>query len=371
MNPFISKTNSTPQDTPSFIKSCLIGLLVFMLLFVGLEFGYRTALLNDFLPVRSIGSYHTQFELKLFKLRDYVAKYGGVDVIIIGNSMVNTGIIPGEIANEYESSTGNQLRIFNFGIEGLTISPISDISQYLANKYHPGTLLVFTEMRDYVHNNGEETEETFDDNAWIQNQLGNWSIEGTLADHSYALQHFLSLRNWSRSDFLDSYNLAYNRLNAISETGYEEDSYTATTNSLIREPDPSNVQDAILFKEYQNYKMALDRIEDLKNILALQNEGTKVILSEMPVYPSYFIYFGDARVRQKYLTTLNRIANQSHSLFVPPVNPSIIPLDGRSDNHHLNYKGAPIYSEALGVQLGSLCSQRGICLNYATGPTTP
>lgn len=366
--------NNQSNDKPiphSFLNSCLIGTITFLLLFGLLEVGFRTEVLSGFLPVRSIGSYHTQFEQKLFKLDDYVQTYGGVDVIIIGNSMINTGIVPGKIANQYNDLTGNKPRIFNFGVEGLTISPISELADFLVKRYHPDTLLLFTEIRDYVANNGVAVEENFYNNAWMRLRLGNWSPEGFLVDRSLALQHLLSLRNWSSADFLENYNLAYNRFNAISQTGYEEEFNKANSSDLFKKPDPQNPEDAELLALYKNFSLSEDRIADLESILSLRQLGTQVIVSEMPIYPIFYDYFGGREVHDTYIQKVESIVTASGGIFLPSINPYLIPLDGRSDDHHLNVNGAPVFSTILGKELAKLCLNNVICLDPATERQSP
>lgn len=371
MNPTTQKQPSTNTPAHSFIVTCVIGLLVFGALFGALEAAFRLNLFANFLPVRSVGSYHAQFEQKLFKLEDYVNKYGGVDVIVIGNSMVNTGIIPGTAANRYAELTGDQLRIFNFGVEGLTVSSVAILCNYLVENYHPGTLLVYTEMRDYIANNGDDVAQEFLNNAWMQYQIGHWSLQGFIVDHSQALQHLLAFRNWSRYDFLTSYNTAYHRQDATWETGYEEDAKKPKIESIIRKPDPANPQDAPIFAELKNYKMAPEKIEALKEILSLQEKGVRVLFSEIPVYPTYYGYFDDDNARPAYLTEINETISAAGSYFIPTINQMRIPLNGRSDNHHLNRIGAPIYSQYLGSQLGDLCNEQQICLQPSSGATLP
>ena len=362
-------TKNDPKTDPSFLVSCLIGVLVFISLFVLLEAGYRTGLLKGFLPIRSVGSYHSQFEQKLFKLDDYVNTYGGVDVILLGNSMVNTGIMPGNVANEYNTLTGSKPRIFNFGVEGLTISPISDIARILVERYHPGTLILFTEMRDYIANNGDDVEQNFLDNPWIQLQLGNWSLKGAAVDRSVALQHLISLRNWSRYDFYTSYNTSYNRYYRLTQTGYEEEARRPSVITIVRDPDPNNPKDAANFALFKNYKMAIERISDLQKVLYLHAQGTEVLVGEMPIYPTYYQYLESDAVRTRYLTDISQFVESFDGTFIPNMNPMMIPVNGRADDHHLNFIGAPIYSDYLGKELGNLCLSDAVCLKLSAEDT--
>jgi len=364
---------STPRKSlpalRSFIHACLIGLLVFGLLFSVLEAAFRLNWLLKLLPMRSVGDYHTQFEQKLFKLDDYVQVNGGVDVILLGNSMINTGIDPAILAERYQELTGQSLRVFNFGIEGLTIAPLSDVAQILTDRYHPGTILLFTEMRDYVKSNGVEVETNFLDNVWIQSQLGKPSLGGTFIEHSLALKHLLSLRNWTRSDFVATYKINLERMANTTAQGYEADLNIGK--NITRVPDPENKNDQAAFELLQNFVMDPDRIADLNSILSLQNSGTQILVTEVPVYPTYYAFFGEAGVREQYLTDIAHIVKEGKSVFLPAVDETIIPLYGRADNHHLNYLGAPIYSRYLAEELAAYCLRHNTCLSAAPETRLP
>jgi hypothetical protein len=101
----------------------------------------------------------------------------------------------------------------------------------------------------------------------------------------------------------------------------------------------------------------------LNRILALRSRGVQVWISEIPTYPTYSAYFGDAQIRDKYLQDIAAIVDKGGGIFLPAVDESLIPLEGRSDNHHLNLYGAPIYSYALAQQLADLCNNQNLCLS--------
>jgi hypothetical protein len=345
-----------------FLASLIWGVLVFIVLCFGFEIACQAGALDRVFPLRSVGSYHAQFEIKWFKLEDYVRQNGGVDVILLGNSMVNTGIDPDILAARYKELTGKDLRIFNFGVEGLTIAPLEKVAQILQDKYHPGSIILYTEMRDYIASNGVDVENQFLSNAWMQYHLGSPSLTGQLISSSSALQHLLPLRNWSRADFLDSFIVDLQRVNGMTASGYEADHKTGK--DVDKVPDPNDPAEQPEFALFKDYTMAPERITDLKNIIALQDQGTQVLVAEFPAYVTYYRYTS-ADVVAKYNQAIASLVKADGSVYLPAVPYDEITLADRSDNHHLNYKGAPLYSSLLGEQLAELCNQQGVCLSAA------
>ena len=363
----MKNTNTTPPAAPeqkakprSFFTACLSGLLVFAILGGLLEGVCRLGWADKALPLRSMGNYHTQFETKWFKLDEYVRENGGVDVILLGNSMVNSGIDPEILTAKYAELTGEKIRIFNFGVEGLTIEPLSDLAQLLVEKYHPGTIILFTEMRDYIAGNGDQVTDDFLANAWVQQQLGNPSFEGYLEGNSQALQHLLPLRYWANSDFLDTYLLNLRRLSETTASGYEAARGTEVDVNL--EPDPADPKEAAIFELFKNYTMMPERIAALEKILAYERSGTQIIVTEMPVFFTYYTYLENESDREEYLARLQEITLENGGAYLEMISYQPIHNSGFADNHHLNYMGAETYTNLFAQQLADLCNTQQMCL---------
>jgi hypothetical protein len=359
-SPVPPKAAQKKSHSHSILTAIFSGLLVFVILAGLLEGAFRLDIGESVFPLRSVGNYHTQFEIKWFKLEDYVKKNGGVDVILLGNSMVNTGIDPKIVAARYGELTGEDVRIFNFGVEGLTVEPLSDLAKILMDKYHPRVIILYTEMRDYITGNGNQTTSDFLSNAWIQQQLGHSSVEGFLETNSLALQRVLPLRFWSQPDFIDDYLFEIKRNNDTSKQGYEPEKKVGT--DITTPPSQDDPDEAANFALFKDFKIDPGRQADLENILSFTREGTVVIVSEMPAYPTFYAYIDDPSVRETYLKDIQTIVEGSGGVFVPAISYDLIPLSGRADNHHLNKEGASIYSSLLAEQLAALCAEQEICL---------
>jgi hypothetical protein len=349
----------TPHQKKSPVLIILFFILFLIIISTSCEMIARMPWVDKLSPYRSYGDYHYQFEIKWFRLQDYVKQNGGVDVIILGSSLANTGIDPDVMAKSFYNQTGINLRIFNFGVEGLTVAPNSVTAGLLEKRYHPQLLIYITEMRDYIAGNGQDYEISFLADPWFQYMLGNFNLYGWAVDHSSALQHYLPYRNWMRDDFLETLPLYLKRFRDTTASGYELDRHIGENVDAF--PDPNNPEDGKYFAAYQNYQIDPVRLENLQTILALGDNGkTKILVVEMPVHPTFYVYVGGDDVHKQFQQTLATIIKDDGGLFLPAEDCGNIPLEGRSNRWHLNYQGAPIFSECLGQQLSNLVDQQSL-----------
>lgn len=365
----IQKKSFRRQNKRSFFASLAWGILAFIFMMGSLEVLAHTKYINKVFLTRSVGSYHTQFEIKWFALQHYVDKNHGVDVVILGNSMVNTGIDPVIFEDKYYSLSGEKLRVFNFGVEALTVEPLSVLAQLINERYHPGTIILFTEMRDYIADNGTEVTRQFLDNSWMRYQMGIPSLEGYLVDHTAIFKYLLTWRNWSSASFLDDQRTVLYRQANVTPQGYEPD-----RNQDVFDPSQPSVVDPAQRDKFAlaaNFEIAPSRALNLQEIISLNTTGVHVIVTEMPVYPTYFAYFGPASVRTQYLQDLGLLVQNAGGVFVSAIPYTDIPLSGRVDDHHLNVDGAPVFSELLAEQLYTACENHQSCIYPASSDTQP
>ncbi len=356
------------KKSHSFLSSVIWGFLAFAVLLAALAGLARTDFITAFFPLRSVGSYHSQFELKWFDLQNYVTEHGGVDVVILGNSTVNTGIDPVIFQSRYRELSGKDLRVFNFGVEGLTIEPLSEIAKLIDATYHPGTIILFTEMRDYIASNGVEVSQQFLGNSWMRYQMADFSVQGFLIDHVTLLEYLLPFRNWSNPTFTDTYRLTLYRQGNLSPEGYEPEKYIGFGGHI---PDPTNPEEIIKYKQAANYSIDPGRIRDLLDVISLQQNGTRVLITEIPLYPTYFVYFGSSAVREQYLAAIDSTVSNAGSTFIPSIDEELIPIYGRADDHHLNFQGVPIYSKLLADRFFAACELQSTCLISASEVNQP
>ena len=305
-------------------------------------------------PPQSLGNYHYQFEIKWFQLERYVEKHGGVDVILLGSSLVNSGLDPDAI-NAALLYTGQEpLRIFNFGVEGLTIEPNSFVAELLIETYHPKVLIFGTEIRDYAANNGVEVAGKFLSDPWVRYQQGEFSIRGWLTEHSAAYRVFLAYRNWMTWSFAEQRSTIVSRTDKLTDAGYDVENNT--TDIANHPPDPADPEDAAAFETFAGFEYAPERTAMLESLLALgESSGPQIILLEMPVSPTFYGYFENGLDEHNdFVALVSQIAEENDVVFLHGFEENDLPPDSRSDRVHLNKIGAQYFSQEVGIWLSEL-----------------
>ncbi len=338
-------SNSSP-------KRPLLGLayafLILLVLAAGLEGAARSSWAAAHLPrYRSFGNDHAQFEIKWFGLRRYAARNGGVDILILGNSMANTGVDPAVIASLYAERTGRTVRVYNFGIEGLTLHGNLALAGLLLEEYRPEALVFIADARDLDDANAPNSEARFFSDSWIRYRLGEWNPDGWLVDHSQALQMYLPYRNWVRADFPDTfYNYLY-RAVTITETGYEPD----TNETVLDEAALNQIRNSPACTQYYpQIAIGARRLEELRALLALANQhGARLIVAEMPVNPIVYECMTGPVDRAAFQRAMTETLTAGGGVFLP-ADPGL-PVEAHTDMHHLNREGAAAFSRQLGLAL--------------------
>jgi hypothetical protein len=336
-------------------QAALAGLALVLIL----EFLARTPWAERHFPYRSFANYHYQFEIKWFKLQEYVRQNGGVDVILLGSSLVNTGLDPQVISQAYFERTGQQLRIFNFGVEGLTIAPQSVIGRILVDAYHPALLVYVTEMREYVAGSGVKLETEFLSNPWMRYRQGFVDPLGWLEDHSRLMQDLLPWRNWMREDFPNSIYMFITRSANTTSSGYEPENAVGV--DLDYPPEPGDPAEAKTFALLSNYQVTPERLDDLRTLLALgSTNNTRILVVEMPVHPTYYVYAGGEQVHQAFQAAIAATVTFAGGMFIPAEACPGIPVEGRANRWHLNKVGVPFFSSCVGGQLADRAGDLGL-----------
>ena len=295
----------------------------------------------------------------MVRLQDYVKNKGGVDIIVLGSSLV-IGRRPGYCCASLLPANRCSATHFQLGVEGMTIAPNSVIARLLVERYHPALLIYVTEIRDYIAGNGLEYETPFLNDPWLRYQTGKFNLFGWVTEHSSALQHYLPFRNWVRSDFPQTIAFYIKRYHDTSASGYEPDIGIGACINIP--PNPNDPAEAQNFKDYGNYQIAASRLGDLKSILDFsENQRTTVWVVEMPVHPTFYVYVGGEQVHKQFQQTISSFVTTNGGYFLPSETClSTIPLNGRSNRWHLNYIGAPYFSNCLGDQLAIFVNQQHI-----------
>jgi len=323
---------------------------------IGLEIAARSNVFNQVFPFRSLGMSETIFQLKWQRISEYRAANGNIDAIVFGSSLVNTGIDPAEVVQQFTDETGATFTLFNFGVEGFTVETTELASQILIDTYHPSVVILGTEMRDYYACSGSAAHEDFIPAAWTRYQLGEFSPYGFLISHSIALQVALSAANWMLPDYIDHHNIEVYRYETMSLNGYESDNlvnYSANTPIDFSDPQEQRLQDLFLgFSPDPERTAALQRM-----ITYFVDQGITVVILDMPINPTALGYYGGESEYEEYHAFLQQTVEEAGGIYVPALSTDSIPEDGWSNRHHMNIYGAPVFSRYLGHALAQLYQQ--------------
>lgn len=326
----------------------LYAFLIFVSLAAGLEGLARTPWAEDHLPrYRSLGNYHDQFEIKWFGLKRFVDRQGGLDLLILGNSMANTGVDPDVIAALYAAQTGRPLRAYNFGVEGLTLHGNLALAGILLDEYHPDVLLYIADVRDLDASNLPSSETRFLADPWLRYRMGEWTLAGWLFDHSQALQRYLPYRNWVRADFPDTFYTYLYRSVTISDAGYEPD-----TNAEILDAEAlaEMRHSPACTQYYAEIEIGAARLDELRALIALaEAHRARLIVAEMPVNPIVYECMTGSVSHADFQQVMAETVTQAGGVFLPAY--PELPVEAHVDMHHLNPDGAAAFSRQLALAL--------------------
>lgn len=330
-------------------KTILFAFLALVLLALLLECAVRLPAMQEGLPAyRSFGMYHYQFEIKWFRLKAFTAD--GVDALVMGSSLVNTGVDPMVLAEAYTARTGEQLRTFNFGVEGITIHANLELTKLLLERYQPKVLIYGTEVRDLDESIAPASEARLLQDPWLRYKMGDFNLHGWLVDHSQLLQVYLPYRNWIRADFPDTFYTLFFRTHSTSSEGYEADLKVMTPDIYPTDERYLNCMDY-----YPTARISPSRLEELRALVELgQANGVKVVVVKMPVHPLVIACMGGDEQDQAFQTAVAAAVEEAGGVFLLADPGLQIPPEGYADLEHLNLNGAPLFSRSLGERLANL-----------------
>ncbi|MBW8012351.1 MAG: hypothetical protein FVQ83_14145 [Chloroflexi bacterium] len=341
-----------------FGGTLLRALIALGLILFALEGLARIRVTGNLIPVESLGLNHQHFDIKWTKLRQFVQEYGGVDVIIMGSSEVNVGIIPDELVKAIYDHTGQSLRIFNLGTEGFAVNINALIIDSIIKKFHPKLIVIGTEIREFSARTGIETTANISTRPWIRYINGDFNLEGWFIEHSQAFRYFLTYRNWTTIEFIAQHGITLRRLPNIWENGYDPD--ILISYDYWERPEPSNEDDRVKFEAYRDFEVDPQRLAALNLILM---SGTQIVVVEMPVYPTLYDYFGNGYADyETYFSVVSETTLSSGNFFIPSFPIEEIPTNGWSNRTHLNRFGAPVFSSYLGEQLANIIISEGLSI---------
>ena len=345
--------------------------IILLLLAGAAEFIARTDTFHALLIEPTMGSRHYQLGRKLVRLDALIKHEGPIDCLIIGSSMVDVGFDPQAFQEGYKQASGQDIRCFNFGIDASTAASAAAIAQMLVEDYQPRLLIYGTDARDYAVSPEDKEPAVILESDWIQYRLGQFSLNGWLIEHSYFRRYRDHLFRLSR------FQLESLRSHATTDFGIMPDGFTPLAKVSTYINDPPDLQDDSFevrynHKIFSSYEMLAENLDALEKIMAHNQPGTQLIVTEMPVADGLFYFFGSGKDDyQRFVAQVDKLAKAHQVPFWQTDALEMIPDNGWFDYSHLNTIGAAIFSHWLGQQVGEAVMQGSIVLSDQISPNTP
>ena len=291
-------------------------------------------------PVPSLGTNFRSLDIKMAALEIQIRNKGHLPCVIIGSSMPFVGINPQIL----ESKLGVQC--FNFSLNGMSANGAGTLGRILAWRFRPEYLIYAADMRAFV-----ETESTLSwrteiiGSPWVQYQLGKWNLDSWLLDHSQFYAELMAFSFWAHP--LEEWLVRPSDLSSYS--GYEpiQDQKIDVRLGLTE----TEITGREIYTSLQNYQLEEEETRGLEQFLDLPHE-TQLILVEMPVHQSFFLYLGrGAEDRKTFINELEAFSTKNHVPLITSYGALDIPDKDWADRNHVTANGASIFSSWLAGQL--------------------
>jgi len=331
----------------------LAGILILV------EVGARSQSVQRKVPFQAYGTNHTQFEVQLLMLAEYVEEKGPPECFIMGNSGSHRALDPDVLSHRYEELTGTGLECFNFSILGANVAITALITEMLIIEYDPKLIILGTSFTDYTERRERRVDERFLENPWLLHRLGDPSLEGWLLDKSYAFR-LLTMFGYtidpstSQSELYDEALTAKTRITASG--------YARFWNIFeVWDPAEESVMNRLI-SELGGFSLSETNLSKLEVLTRLKTNGIEVMVIEIPYHHTLIEFLNESGglrpERDAVLGFVMRanerigeIANASGVTYWLTADLDLIPNDGWSDRNHLNTIGSAIFSGWLAEQI--------------------
>ena len=353
-----------------------LAVLFFLLLALAAEMIVRTPTVQTHVPFQALGLNHIQFEMQVGNLQRYVEKNGAPDCFIIGTSQPLRGIDPPVFSETLKAQSGEDLRCYNFSVNGSNLVTTALLTRYLLEKYDPRLLVLGTSFLDYTEEREKRTEVRFESSDWLQTQMGQQGLEGWLISQSYAYR-LLKLLSYSIPQGLSldvTNDEAGKWAQELSEAGRGQSEEVVDLSEPLA---PWSLKNFL--QQFGKFSLSQRNLNGLEEILTLaQEQGVQVAIVEMPFHPS-LIDLRDAQNQprpenQKIAAFIEKANEQIAALaakynvpFFQALALDFLPENGWHDRYHLNSASSPLFSAWLAEKLAQAMADGRISLPEA-GP---
>jgi len=298
------------------------------------EIASRSTFIRARLPAPSVGSPSRMLDLQLAKMDALIRTEGGIDCVFLGNSLALFGLDPDAFASAFEARAGHRLRCFNFAVPGIAASGMVAVAGILARDYRPGLMIYGVTPRDFNDAADAPAIETI---PWIRYRYGTATLDGWLAEHSYAYRYYLTVAGGHLHD-----PSSLRKFAAGAPRGF----FAHSTSAAFDEAQFERVRR--LVSGQMEHATSDTQLQALDGFLGLRATDVQVSLVELPLHLPLAQWPPDASA--SYRRVMERVQSRARAAGVPcwTPPPDLVPADGWLDDWHLNARGAEIFSRWLG-----------------------
>jgi hypothetical protein len=318
------------QITPPFGGVLFHAILLLAVVCLAGEAIIRLGVTANLWPEPLLGTANAEMDIKIQAL-DRIVHEKPVDCIFLGSSQLDTAINPAIFSEEYGNVTGQALNCYNFSLGTLTAGPAGKIVAILVYRYHPKVLVFGLSARDFSRDFGELARPLMSD-PWVREKLADPNPGGWLTENSLFYRYLGQIRNELNSDYMQFYSRLRSELAPDGYLQYGGNDLTIDTEAFI-----------------PKFKLNAEDLSGLDEVMAMKDQGVKVILLEVPVYPDFLPHYVEDD-SLKYFTEFRDPIQKRVDVYGVPFIYSqeeigtYISGSRWNDVKHLNMKGAEIFS---------------------------
>ena len=344
---------NTLQIRRPFGGTLLLSLLFFGLFFFGGEFLAETKKFQSFFVQQTWDGRHKEFERQLARLDAVYNQEGRIDCIFLGNSMVWRGFEPVAFNAGYQSQSGEEMRCFNFGVDGMPASMAGAIARILVEDYHPRILLFGIDARDLAVPTTYDDHRSLAEMDWLRYRMGEPSLKGWFIEHSNLYRYRVAIQRLLHFDY-QGIQRGDRNSDLASRFGYDLE---LDVGDVTIPPDPLDADgsEQYYFRLLADYQIHAEDVTGFEQVLKQKSNLEHLLVVELPVPETYYAFFGNQRSDyERFVSEVGRISAAQGVQFILTDTWQVIPLEGWVDYSHLNLRGARAFSQRLGVEVAKI-----------------
>ena len=289
---------------------------------------------------RSYDIPHYQFEWKLHLLENKLKNGEKVNCFILGSSLVVRGIDPEVINEVYFNKVGEKINCFNFGVDGMKFTEFHQIASFLSETFHPDILIFGISPRAFDKYNEISASNVFSSD-WILYAQGEYTFRGWMLHNIYSYQYLQTF-------FVSYYDSSYKKIIKKFEKRMTNSGYAP----FRREFDADILPEPL--RNLKNFSYSMKEISEYIKLNNSRTMNAAIYIVEMPVTTKYITNFNNGR--EGYFQTIDKLVEYTVNPQVKLIRTNVLPIvgdDGFMDLHHLNIRGAEIFSNWLAIQISN------------------